>query len=89
MSKSKKSNRSWWRELFVDHPGLADKHPNAFVKSESGATKVGKVYCIACFPLDIDGVIEADIRAVTEGRLTTVRNEVEIEAYRELTNWFI
>ena len=83
MSKSKKSNRSWWRELFADHPGFTNRDDEAFVASGSGATKASKVYCKLCLLADIELISKEDMRAVNEGRITTVRDEAVIEDYRE------
>lgn len=86
MKKSKKVNRSWWRELFIDHPGLVDGDPEAKVASGTGATRVAKVYCILCLAADIAWAIAEDVRAVTEGRINAVRSEGQIEVYRESTH---
>ena len=83
---SKKSNRSWWRGHFADHPGIANKNPDAIVASETGITKVTKLYCKACFPVGVNWVMDEDARAATEGRITTVRSEAEVEAHRESIN---
>ena len=80
---SKKSLRSWWRESFVYYPGLTDKNSEAFVESETGITKAMKVYCKECLLADIDLILEEDIRAVNEGRITTVRTEATIKDYCE------
>lgn len=87
MKKNKRINRSWWRELFVDHPGLASGDPNAQVASGTGATKVAKVYCVLCFSFDVSWAMGEDVHAVTEGRITEVRSKAQIEAYRKLINW--
>ena len=88
MSKNRKSNRSWWRELFIDHPGFAMKEDEAFVASGSGATKASKVYCKLCLSADTDGILGQDLRAVAQGRITTVQSEATIQDYRELINRF-
>lgn len=88
MNQTKKSGRSWWREHFIDHPGLANKDQDAYVESDSGITKSFKVYCEACLPVDIEGIIEEDLRAISQGRITEVRNEVMIETYCALIDWF-
>ena len=84
MSRFKKSNRSWWRERFLDHPGFADKNQDAFVESGLGATKATKVYCAACLVADTEKIIQEDLHAIDQGRITMVRGEAEIIAYREL-----
>ena len=86
MSRNKKSTRSWWRELFIDHPGTANKDPEAFVASGTGATKTSKLYCKACWLVDTDRISKDDIDAVNRGRITTPRSEAAIEQYGELIN---
>ena len=86
MSKNRKSNRSWWREHFIDHPGFTSKADEAFVASGSGATKASKVYCISCLSADTDAVLGGDLRAVTEGRIVTPRSETTIQEYCELVS---
>lgn len=85
MSKKRKLNtRSWWRELFVDHPGVDDGDPDALVTSNSGATTASKVYCKACLSADTDQVLMGDLNAVDQGRITVARSEDAIQQYREL-----
>ena len=74
--------------IFINHPGFVDKNPNAFIASESGITKVSRVYCRLCFPTDINQAMEAYVHVVTEGRITTVQSEARIETYCELINQF-
>jgi hypothetical protein len=83
MKKTKKTNRSWWRELFLDHPGMADRLPSALIASGTGLTKATKVYCRLCFSGDVNRAIEADTHAIAEGMITAIRSEAQIEAYRE------
>jgi hypothetical protein len=80
MRKNKKSGLSWWRELFLNHPGFASKDPSAFAKSGTGATTVSKVYCRLCFPVDVNRAMEEDIRAIAEGRINEVRSEAQIQS---------
>ena len=86
MTKNRKSNRSWWRELFINHPGFATKDNGAFIASESGATKASKVYCKSCLSADTNYVLGQDLHAVTRGRITTVRSEAAIQEHCELIN---
>jgi len=84
MSKGKKSGRSWWRELFVDHPGFAAGDSNAFAASSTGITKASKVYCAACLPVDVQDLLQDDYSAINQGRITVPRDQAVIEAYCEL-----
>lgn len=87
MPKSKKlAQRSWWRELFADHPRITDKDEQAFVTSETGATKVAKVYCKACLEVDIDRLMVQEDRLVTEGRIIDNHDRALVEAYRKFIN---
>lgn len=83
------NSRSWWRKHFHDHPGAAAKLPNAYVESDTGHTKTSKLYCKACLVVDIERIIAEDLSGVDQGRLTAVRTEHEIEAYRESISQFI
>ena len=85
---SKKLVRSWWRESFVNHPGFTNKNSEAFVESGTGITKAMKVYCKECLLADINLILEEDIRAANEGRITTVRTEAAIEDHCESIDCF-
>ena len=85
---NKKSLRSWWRESFINHPGLTNKSSEAFVGSGTGITKAMKVYCKECLLADIDLILEEDIRAVNEGRITTVQTEATIKDHCESIDCF-
>ena len=87
MNKVPLDRRSWWRKHFDDHPGAATKTPDAYVQSDTGHTKTRKVYCNACLIVDIQQTAGEDVRAISQGRLTAVRTNDEIEAYCELINW--
>ena len=88
MNKKSAIGRSWWRGLFADHPGFANKDSEAFVESGSGMTKASKVYCKVCLSADTNLILETDIRAVNEGRITVVRSEAAIEDYCESIDHF-
>jgi hypothetical protein len=91
MSKNKEATggRSWWRNLFHDHPGAATKSRDAYVESETGNTKTLKVYCKPCLTADIQQIISEDLSSINQGRLNAVRTEHEIETYCELIIWFV
>ena len=72
MSKNRKSNHLWWRELFIDRPGFAMKDDEAFVTSGSGVMEASKVYCKLCLSADTDCILGQDLHAIAQGRITTV-----------------
>ena len=80
---SKKSGRTWWRELFLGHPGFASRDLNAFTTSGTGNTRAGKVYCAACLPADVQKLLQEDYNDINQGRITVARDQAVIEAYRE------
>ena len=88
MSKNKEAveGRSWWRKHFTNHPGFAVKAHDAYVESDTGQTKTPKVYCKACLVADVQQIMSDDQHAVSQGRLTAIRTEREIEAYCEFIN---
>ena len=87
MSKNK-LNRSWWRGHFIDHPGFAEGGPGSFVESYTQNTKATKVYCAVCLPVDIERIIQDDLHVINQGRITAVRDDAEIQTYRELIKQF-
>jgi hypothetical protein len=88
MNKNRRPTRTWWLELFVDHPGAKAGDSQAFVRSETGATSVSKVYCHACFLADIQHFVNEDVHAVTEGRISAMRDKGEIETNRKSIIWY-
>ena len=83
MNTNKKSTRSWWRGLFVDHPGFTNKDPDAYTASGTGVTKSSKIYCVACLPVDTQMVLQEDYKDINQGRISVARDQAVIEAYRE------
>ena len=81
--------RSWWRNHFIDHPGVAAKSPDAYVESDTGQMKSRKVYCGMCLTDDVRQILKEDQRARELGRVIVVRTQPAIEIYRELIDWFI
>lgn len=87
MSKGKGPGRTWWRNLFEDHPGAATKDPDAFHQSETGNTKTPKVYCKACLIADVYQIMVEDSSGINQGREGVNRTEHEIKIHRELMNY--
>jgi hypothetical protein len=48
--------RGWWRDFFLDHPGLIARIPEAY--TGVGLSAKAKVYCAKCFDRDIAAVQE-------------------------------
>jgi hypothetical protein len=75
-----RSNRTWWRNEFYDHPGRAQKLDDAYVVS-SGGTKVEKVYCKPCFDADVNELLVRDEADLNLGRQNDQQSKEEIIAY--------
>ena len=73
------SRRGWYREYFSDHPGYADRNPEAFV---NGGDKV-KVWCRRCLRQRLSDVIEYEKEQVSLGLLPAERDRRAILAQRE------
>ena len=56
--QSATSNRGWWREYFLDHPGLKAKLPEVF--TGTGSSAKAKVYCSKCFENNVSAVLSED-----------------------------
>ena len=84
MSKRSTVDRSWWRKLFEDHPGTANKTPDSFDVSETGKTRYQKVYCTACLSVDVDQIIMEDQGEIHGGgHQVAARTRPAIIAYCE------
>lgn len=67
-------NRGWWRELFVDHPGIATKSSDAYAGDKH------RVWCKKCFSSRISAEIAQDEREIAAGIRTSVRDQQTIES---------
>ena len=63
----------WWRELFVDHPGVATKSADRFAGNKH------KVWYARCFSAHIAAGIAQDESEVTAGIWTSIRDQQTIE----------
>jgi hypothetical protein len=75
------NNRGWWRDYFIDHPGLKAKLPDA--STGTGSSAKAKVYCSKCFESHVTAVLAEDqleVNAVPPRR-QTVRAVDNIETY--------
>jgi hypothetical protein len=52
------NNRGWWRDYFIDHPGLKSKLPDA--STGTGSSAKAKVYCLKCFESHVSAVLAED-----------------------------
>jgi hypothetical protein len=77
------NNRGWWRDYFVDHPGLKSKLPDA--STGTGSSAKAKVYCSKCFESHVTAVLAEDQLEVdaVPPRRQTVRAVANIETYRK------
>jgi hypothetical protein len=74
-------NRGWWRDYFIDHPGLKAKLPDA--STGTGSSAKAKVYCLKCFESHVNAVLAEDqveVDAVPPRR-QAVRAVSDIEAH--------
>lgn len=81
MSKSKP--KTWWGVLFLDHPGLGEKHEDAYVESGTGNTKSKKVYCNNCMLVHTEQLRSEDQYSFNEGRIDFVRDDAAIQTHCE------
>ena len=80
-STHQKTSRSWWRNQFYDHPGRAGKQEDAFVVATVGTTRSEKVYCMACFDIDVAEITARDETDLGLGRRNNVRSTDEIKTH--------
>ena len=76
-------NRGWWRDHFLDHPGLKAKLPDA--STGTGSSAKAKVYCTKCFENHVNAVLGEDrneVNAVPPLQ-QSVRAVPDIEAHRK------
>ena len=68
--------RGWWRALFVDHPGIASKSPDASAGGKH------KVWCRKCFDARVLSEMGRDEAEVRAGIRFSVRDRQTIENTR-------
>jgi len=84
-----KASRTWWRNQFYDHPGRALKHQDAYYIAPGGTTKVDKVYCKACFDVDVAELVTRDEEDLGLGRRNRARSLEEIKTYGMSSSLFL
>jgi hypothetical protein len=66
--------RGWWRELFVDHPGVAARNPDGYLGNKH------KVWCARCFPVCIAAEVVKDEHEVGTGIQASICDQQTIES---------
>ncbi|KAH7919875.1 hypothetical protein BV22DRAFT_1022220 [Leucogyrophana mollusca] len=75
-------NRSWLHNLFKDHPGLAQRLPEAYANFHVKDGKRGKAMCKECLADRLNRKREKDLEEIRQGRRQECRDEATVVAWR-------